>query len=103
MKRRPQREFFSCPHCGADVPVGAPACKECGSDAETGWSEDPDVWEADIPAGYGDEDDFDYDEFVARELPGHAQRPVGAELTRWGWRVLVVIVALAFLWYVGLR
>jgi uncharacterized membrane protein YvbJ len=32
-------EYFSCPHCGAQVPSGATACPECGSDNETGWSE----------------------------------------------------------------
>jgi hypothetical protein len=32
-------DFFSCPNCGAAVPVNAKACPECGSDAETGWSE----------------------------------------------------------------
>jgi hypothetical protein len=32
--------YFTCPHCGADVPFDAPACPECGSDAETGWSQD---------------------------------------------------------------
>jgi hypothetical protein len=26
-----------CPHCGSPVPPRARACKECGSDAETGW------------------------------------------------------------------
>src|SRR5687767_13412138 len=29
-----------CPHCGADVPPGARACRECGSDERTGWSRD---------------------------------------------------------------
>jgi hypothetical protein len=31
---------FICPHCGADVPFDAAACPECGSDEETGWSQD---------------------------------------------------------------
>ncbi len=30
---------FTCPHCGAEVPPGAAACPECGSDSQTGWSE----------------------------------------------------------------
>lgn len=30
---------FECPHCGADVPVGARSCPVCGSDEETGWSD----------------------------------------------------------------
>ena len=31
---------FVCPHCGADVPGGSKSCPECGSDDQTGWSED---------------------------------------------------------------
>jgi hypothetical protein len=30
---------FMCPHCGAVIPEDSPACPECGSDRETGWSE----------------------------------------------------------------
>jgi len=30
--------YFTCPHCGAQVPSSATACPECGSDHETGWS-----------------------------------------------------------------
>ena len=29
---------FICPNCGAEVPVSAKACPECGSDEKTGWS-----------------------------------------------------------------
>ena len=32
-------KYFTCPNCGADVPVKARACPECGSDEETGWSD----------------------------------------------------------------
>jgi uncharacterized membrane protein YvbJ len=32
-------KFFTCPNCGADVPLKALACPECGSDKDTGWSE----------------------------------------------------------------
>lgn len=31
---------FVCPHCGADLPERAKFCPECGSDENTGWSED---------------------------------------------------------------
>ena len=33
-------DYFICPHCGAKVDYDAPACPECGSDDETGWSEE---------------------------------------------------------------
>jgi hypothetical protein len=53
-RSKPQREFFACPHCGADVPVGAAACKECGSDADAGWQseEEVDYQSLDLPGGY---------------------------------------------------
>lgn len=56
-KRKPARELFTCPNCGADVPVGAAACKECGSDADTGWrdSQEIDYASVDLPDGYRDD------------------------------------------------
>ncbi len=33
-------DYFVCPNCGAEVPVKALSCPECGSDEKTGWSED---------------------------------------------------------------
>lgn len=33
-------DYFNCPNCGAEVPIKALACPECGSDEKTGWSED---------------------------------------------------------------
>lgn len=55
------RETFECPNCGADVYVGAKVCRECGSDASTGWrsSEEVDYQSIDIPDGYGPDDDDD--------------------------------------------
>ncbi len=35
-------DYFICPHCEAKVPRGASACPECGSDENTGWSEEGD-------------------------------------------------------------
>jgi zinc-ribbon domain len=39
MARR-ARSSFPCPNCGAEVRAGARSCPECGSDDETGWSDD---------------------------------------------------------------
>jgi len=36
----PADDDFVCPNCGADVPAKAKCCPECGSDEQTGWSED---------------------------------------------------------------
>ena len=43
MRRRANEngpDFFLCPHCGAEVPRKALACPSCGSDENTGWSEE---------------------------------------------------------------
>ena len=99
-KRRKTRGYFACPHCGADVPVGAPACRECGSDADTGWSEDADKWEADIPTGYGTEEDSDYDDFMENEFPQEATFSAGLTLKKWAWRSGVAIACIGLLLYV---
>ena len=31
---------FDCPNCGETVPTHAQACPSCGSDDQTGWSDD---------------------------------------------------------------
>ena len=93
MGRTRKRDFFVCPHCGAAVPVGSGSCRNCGSDHETGWSEAAGDWEENVPSsGYGGDDDFDYDEFVAGEFP--EQRPVSSR--RRVWIIVVAIVILAF-------
>ena len=33
-------DYFDCPNCGAEVPIKAKSCPDCGSDEKTGWSED---------------------------------------------------------------
>ena len=49
-------EEFVCPVCGADVPVSAVACPECGSDETTGWSEQAEYDGLDLPdSGNADE------------------------------------------------
>lgn len=55
MSRRPRRATFACPHCGAEVRAGSKACRECGSDAGTGWQdqEEIDYQSLEIPDGYG--------------------------------------------------
>lgn len=52
-------ETFVCPHCGADVVVGAKVCRECGSDADTGWQsqEEIDYQSVDLPQGYRRDDE----------------------------------------------
>ncbi len=49
-------EYFICPVCGTEVESRAPACPECGSDKDTGWSDDTIYDGLDLP-GYGDNED----------------------------------------------
>jgi uncharacterized membrane protein YvbJ len=55
---------FTCPVCGAEVPENARACPECGSDEETGWSEE--AWKQNL--GIESYDREDYEWTLRREL-----------------------------------
>lgn len=87
MTRQPKsrRELFSCPNCGADVRVGAKVCRECGSDASTGWQDQDDIDHAsvDLPDGYRDVDD-----------PGGNELPATATPTWVRWTALLVVLAM---------
>lgn len=63
------RETKVCSCCGAEIPARAVACRECGADDRTGWSDQ--VYLDGIDLG----DDIDYDdirsaEFSERKRPG---------------------------------
>jgi hypothetical protein len=75
-------DCFTCPHCGADVPADAPACSECGSDAETGWSEG---------AAYG----FFYDDY------GDEPEPSPSRFTAWARPLLAVLTILVLSSYLA--
>jgi len=42
-------DWFTCPVCGEEVNADALACPGCGSDDETGWSEETAYDAADLP------------------------------------------------------
>jgi len=67
------------------VPRGAKACPECGSDEQTGWSEEASTGGLDLP----DEENFDYDDFVKREFGGKSPVPRGMH---WFWWVIGVLI-----------
>lgn len=79
-----------CPHCGADLPRNAKACPECGSDEETGWSEEARASGADLP-----DDEFDYDDFVKREFG--AQKEIKPRGMHWFWWVIGILLVVGFL------
>jgi len=86
---------MDCPHCGATFPASRLACPECGSDAETGWSEDglTGYSATDIP------DTFDEDAYldVVADLPGGGGR-VSREAPRQRfWRIVGLIMVIGFI------
>src|SRR5215469_6177560 len=79
----------TCPNCGANVPRNAKACPECGSDEETGWSEEAHVGGLDLP-----DENFDYGDFVKKEFGSKSPVPRGI---KWYWWVVAVLILVAFL------
>jgi uncharacterized membrane protein YvbJ len=78
----------TCPNCGADVPPNAKACPECGSDEKTGWSEEAHRESLGLP-----DENFDYDDFVKRELSGEKPVPRGIH---WFWWLVAILLLAAF-------
>ncbi|OUU23152.1 MAG: hypothetical protein CBC13_06030 [Planctomycetia bacterium TMED53] len=42
-----------CPHCGAEVAEGRLACRECGSDFDTGWGDPSEIDYQSVDLGEG--------------------------------------------------
>ncbi len=67
-----------CPNCGAEVPPDAKACPACGSDENTGWSEDAETSGLNLPG-----EEFDYGDFVKREFGREGPVPRGIRPVWW--------------------
>lgn len=63
-------DWVACPHCGERIPRKAKACRHCGSDERTGWSEATYLDGIDLP------DEEDYSDSLDRE--GLRKRALGA-------------------------
>ena len=75
-----------CPVCGEWVYRGQVACEECGACAKSGWKADSAYDGLDLP---GDDDDFDYDAFIAEEFgEGQPKPPIPV----FWWCVGIVLV-----------
>lgn len=90
-RRRNPGRTFDCPHCGEPVRRGAAACRACGSDTATGWSQDAELDLGSIPLG---DEDFDYESWLARELEGERGREARRRLRT---RILAGLVLAAML------
>ena len=49
---------FICPNCGTEVRVGSASCTGCGSDDNTGWSDDAIYDGIDLPESYEEHSKF---------------------------------------------
>jgi hypothetical protein len=86
---KPDGLYFTCPTCGEDVPRKAKSCPECGACDKTGWSEAARYDGLD----FGN-DDFDYEEFTAKEF-GRGPKKSGKDKFWW---CVTVVVLLALVW-----
>jgi hypothetical protein len=87
-------DTWICPDCGAEVKVGARRCPGCGPARRRrprrhrrrrSWQQDPTHDGLGLP-----DDDFDYDEFVAREFgEGRGKPPI----RRLWWLTALLLVA----------
>lgn len=83
-----------CPACGEWVPRRAAACDCCGACDRSGWKAETDVYDGlDLP-----DEDFDYDEFIAREF-GSGREASSFAKNKWWWvaLILVLVFALSYL------
>ncbi len=86
------KDPFTCPCCGEDVPPNAKSCQACGSDENTGWSEAADEWSPDTAGGYSASEDFDYESFIKTEFNDQPpSKNTGSSLGA-GFVIVVIII-----------
>ena len=82
-----------CPACGEWVRRSELACSYCGADERSGWKADADVYGGlDLP-----DDEFNYDDFVAKEFGAGGTKRSGKNLWWWVAVILIVVFVLSFL------
>lgn len=78
---------YACPYCGSEVRVGGtcPGCAKKGKKSKKrSWEQDASYDGTDLP-----NDDFDYEDFVAREFGKAPHRAIGI---RWYWWLLAAVL-----------
>ncbi|MCI0587241.1 MAG: hypothetical protein L0323_10415 [Planctomycetes bacterium] len=91
------KESPPCPHCGAPVPARARSCRECGSDASTGWAPEDRIGSESVDLPEPELDPEEYREFLQRE--GLA----GGKGRRSRRRLLLLVAGAAVLLWLALR
>ena len=97
--QKKQPDYFICPNCGSEARVGASSCPDCGSDDRTGWSKEAETWSTEVPSGYGEDDSFDYEEFVQREFGEDSGAPPKLDFKQLFSCLLIVILIIALFLY----
>jgi predicted nucleic acid-binding Zn ribbon protein len=69
-----KRDTIVCRFCGEEIPADAAACPVCGSDENTGWSDECYLDGTELPV-----DEDEYQEIVEKEFGG------GRRATRFQW------------------
>jgi hypothetical protein len=96
-------DLYICPGCDKEVVVGTRTCPHCtpprkprkraGKSAgrsRPGWRQEGSADGLDLP-----DEDFDYDDFVAREFGGKPHRQIGI---KWYWWVTALVLLVVILW-----
>ncbi|MBL8898901.1 MAG: hypothetical protein JNM84_14775 [Planctomycetes bacterium] len=94
-RKRPAARAASteCAHCGALVPPRARACRECGSDAETGWRDEEELFLESIELPEFDEADY---RAAMGEITGRGEN--SSRRPRWViWVAWILLAALVLL------
>jgi len=78
-----------CPNCGTEVPASAKACPECGSDEQTGWSEEARYDNLNLP-----DERFDYNDFLRHEFGKKRALPRGIQ---WFWWIVAILLVASLL------
>jgi hypothetical protein len=82
---------FACPNCGEHLPPNAKVCRECGSDENTGWSEDTYLDGISLPF-----EDDDYEEIRVKEFSDSGSGKIRIDWKMIVGSIIVVAMIMAF-------
>ncbi len=90
-----QNSMVPCPYCGELIKEKAKVCSHCGSDEQTGWSDQTHLDGIDL------NDDFDYDELVSKEFSTMKKSIPWWKSWTWTWKNgIAVFMLLLFIFMI---